>query len=301
MADGPHVLAYKIEAAESVLAEGEVGVTGSMGGFELETRPASKFPQATRLRYALRTPGGTRVAAGVAPFHWSRFSGRVKYLDGRWRPSYIDMYPNGFRGAGSFHLPVGDDGRFDALVPARLYSVLNVNGAGYKYDAMERWAWDYDLTRPREDEFTLDRTELYSMKAFDVNGPVSTIFVMFRPTALSRVLKFDADGDRLVSRDEEKSMLAAMKDSPTVIGPELDAAGVRIWLNGREERIVRFDKIPEYDGTFWQVQYLAQIFPDPRPARGAWHEVKVEVRSREKHGGREVVDFGQGSVGYQRY
>jgi len=111
-----------------------------------------------------------------------------------------------------------------ALLPSRVYSVINVNGAGYKYDAMERWGWDYDLTRDRVDEFAIGRTEIYGMRAFDLNGPLPTIFVMFRPTALSRLLRFDADGDGFISDDETKATLAAMKDSPTVIGPELEAA-----------------------------------------------------------------------------
>jgi hypothetical protein len=178
---------------------------------------------------------------------------------------------------------------------------MTVNGAGYKYDAMERWAWDYDLTRDRLDEFTIGRTEIYAMRAFDLNAPLPTIFVMFRPTALSRVVRFDADGDGRLSDAETKAMMVALRDSPTAIGPELAAADVRVWLNGNEEPIVRFDRIPEYDGDFWQVQYVLQIFPKVRPPRGVWHEIKVEVRSKEQVRGRDVIDFGQGSVGFQRF
>ena len=235
---------------------------------------------------------------GQVPLRWSRFRGRLQYEDGRWRPSYILLYPNGFNSLPSIYIPVAEDGTFDVQVPSRVYAVMNVNGAGYSYDAMERWAWDYNLHGDREDLFTLGRTELYAMHAFDIQGPISTVFVAFRPTALSRVLAFDADGDGWVQGEERKAMTAAMKDKPTVIGPELEANDVKVWLNGKEERIVQFNRIPEYDGEFWQVQYLLQIFPTPRPARGVWHEIRVEVRSGEKLRGKEVVDFGQGSVGF---
>jgi hypothetical protein len=87
--------------------------------------------------------------------------------------------------------------------------------------------------------FTLGRTELYSMHAFDIKGPIATTFVAFRPTALSRVQAFDANGDGWVRDDERKAMKAAMAASPTVIGPELEAKDVRVWLNGTEERITR--------------------------------------------------------------
>jgi len=45
---------------------------------------------------------------------------------------------------------------------------------------------------------------------------------------------------------------------------------------------------------------LAQLTLDERPVRGFWNEVKVEVRSKERLHGEEVIDFGQGSVGFCR-
>jgi hypothetical protein len=221
----------------------------------------------------------------------------VEYLDGRWRSTYAELHPEGFASKALFYVPIGDDGRFDALIPARVYSVINVNGAGYQRDAMERWAWDYDLTRDREDVFTIGRTELYSIHAFNIVGGPRTVFVAFRPTALSRVLRFDADGDGSVSGDERKPMIEAMKLGPTAIGPELQAADVTVWLNGVRQKIAQFDRIPEYDGDYWQVQYLLQLLPQPRVAFGMWHEIKLEVRSKESLRGSEIVDFGQGSVG----
>jgi hypothetical protein len=297
--DGAFTLNYRIEAGADLLHEGRTGINVAHGVVEKDIKLPGKYPQATQVAYEL-TAENRPAIKGVVPLRWSRFRGRLQYVDGRWRPSYINLSPNGFNSLPALYVPVADDGTFDALVPARIYAVMNVNGAGYSYDAMERWAWDYDLHGDRVDLFTLGRTELYAMHAFDIQGPISTVFVAFRPTALSRVLAFDADGDGRVQGEERKTMTAAMKDSPTVIGPELEAKDVKVWLNGKEERIVQFSKIPEYDGEFWQVQYLLQIFPAPRPERGVWHEIKVEVKSTEKLRGKEIVDFGQGSVGFYR-
>ena len=297
--DGRHKLTYKIAAGEETLHQDTVDISVTDHWFEKRITLPRKYPQATRILYEV-TSEDRRSLKGCVPLLWSRFQGRAKYLDGRWRSTYIELFPKGFNSVGGFWVPVQDDGRFDALLPARVYPVVNVNGAGYSYDAMERWAWDYDLTRDREDFFTIGRTELYAIHAFDLKAPVNTIFVTFRPTALSRLLQFDEDGDRLTSGDERKKMVAAMKHSPTVIGPELEAKDVTVWLNGREEKIVQFNKIPEYDGNLWQVQYLLQIFPQRRPARGVWHEIKLEVRSTEMLQGKELTDFGQGSVGFYR-
>ena len=291
--DGRSSLMYRIED------EGKTEVEIGNNSFQEDIELRDGFPEAKGVSWKLSTEGAPPIR-GYAPFSWSRFHGQVNYLDGKWRSTYILVWPITWGYPGSFTIPVGEDGRFDVLVPARVYAVMNINGTGYGYDSMERWAWDYDLTKDREDVFTIGRTELYGMRAFDVKGSVQTIFVIFRPTALSRVLQFDTDGDGLVRGEEKESMETAMKESPTVIGPELKAENVRVWLDGGEQKIVQFNMIPEYCRDSWQVQYLLQFYPDHYPIRGVWHEIKVEVQSREKLHGEEILDFGQGSVGFYR-
>ncbi len=201
---------------------------------------------------------------------------------------------------GEVTIPVAEDGSFDALVPARIYATVNVNGAGYGYDSLERWAWDYDLTKDREDTFTLDRTELYSIHPFEIRGGPQTLLVTFRPTALSRVLKFDADGDGVLSESERKAMEEAMKHTPTAIGPELKAENVRVWLDGKPCPVVQMNQVPEFDGGgTWQVQYLLQVMPESRVTRFIRHEIKLEVESQEELRGKKITDFGQGSAGFK--
>jgi hypothetical protein len=239
--DGTYRLTYGIESGEELLHRGAGEVSVADGGFELLATPSRRYPGATRVSYALERENGPAVR-GHAALRWSRFRGQVKYLDGRWRSTYAELHPEGFASKALFYVPIGEDGRFDALLPARVYAVVNVNGAGYQREAMERWAWDYDLTRDREEVFTIGRTELYSIHAFNIVGGPRTVFVAFRPTALSRVLRFDTDRDGRVSDEERKAMGAAMKLSPTVIGPELQAADVTVVERGpADDRTVRPD------------------------------------------------------------
>ena len=100
--------------------------------------------------------------------------------------------------------------------------------------------------------------------------------------------------------ENAKKMMAAMKQSPTAIGPELEAKDIEVWLDGQRQTIVQFNKVPEYDGDVWQVQYLLQFDPGERPQPFVWHEIKLQVRSKETLRGNEIVDFGQGSVGFYR-
>ncbi len=299
MPDGTHKLSYQIEGGGKSLYAGAGEIKVKFGIFEHVVTLSRKYPEATQISYELSggMPEGIR---GRALLRWSRFHGQVKYLDGGWRSTYAELRPNGFASQASFYVPVMDDGHFDAQVPARVYSVVNVNGAGYSRDALERWAWDYDLTRDRDEVFTIGRTELYGMHAFNIVGGPPTVLVAFRPTALSRVLRFDADGDGKLSDQEQATMGEAMKQTPTAIGPELEATDVALWMDGAPQKIVQFDRIPEYDGGTWQVQYLVQFYPEKPVPYFLWHEIKVEVRSKEKLRGKEIVDFGQGSVGFRR-
>ena len=291
--DGPFLLLYRIEGQNSTCYEDKIKVVIEDGRFEKFITLKEKHLEAKGIVWELSDDEDI-LTQGESPLSWAHFQGKVTYLDERWRSTYIDLFPVDFNAPGRITVPVEEGGSFDAFVPARIYAVMNVNGAGYSYDSMERWAWDYNLLNDRRDTFTIGRTELYGIHAFDVKSPCPTVFVAFRPTALSRVLQFDSDGDGLVQGEERKRMEFEMRDSPTVIGPELKAENVKVWLNDSEQEVVQFDKIPEYNGSIWQVQYLLQIYPNPRPKRGVWHEIKVEVESKESLRGDIEVDLVKG-------
>jgi hypothetical protein len=269
-----------------------------MGLLVKEIKLDRRFPTADRIRWTL-TGANTASFSGAAPLKWSRFHGKVKFLDPlKQSDAYIEMHTFGFGAPGKIYIPTEKDGSFDELVPARVYRVMNVNSTGYSFNAMERWAWDYDLTRDREDEFTIGRTEIYSMRVFEVVGGPPTLFVAFRPTALSRVLKFDTDGNGLVEGDERKAMGNALKESFLAIGPELKAENIKVSINGKPQTVLNLTQIPEYNGDkMYQVQYIFQVYPTER-LFGTSHEIKVEVESEEQLNGQKIRDWGQGSVGY---
>lgn len=300
---GNGMLTLRVEDRDKLLFEGTIKVSVKSGGMLVQKLTfRHKYPDATRVAYELTYANGT-VVRGEVPLRWSRFRGVVRYEDGGWRSTFIFLHPQLW--LPGFYVPVMKNGHFDALVPSRVYSMVNVSGTGYGYDSLERWAWDYDLTRDREDVFTIGRTELYSVHAFNIKGGPPTVFVIFRPTSLSRVLRFgvlpNANGNGAISNAAKERMVAAMKKSPTAIGPELRAKDVEVWLDGKPQTIVQFNKVPEYDGGgVWQVQYLLQFFPDQSPRPFVWHEIRLEVRSKEILHGEAIIDFGQGSVGFYR-
>jgi hypothetical protein len=302
MPEGNGTLTFRIEAGEKTLFDGTIKVSVDKGGVLIQKLTfRDRYPEATQISYELASANGI-VAKGRVPLRWSRFRGEVQYYDRGWRSSFIELHAD--FGLPGFYVPVPDNGRFDVVLPSHAYSMVNVSGTGYGYDSLERWAWDYDLTRDREEVFTIGRTELYSIHAFDIKGGPPTVFVIFRPTALSRVLRFgvlpNPSGSGPTMDDNAQKMMAAMKESPTAIGPELEAKDISVWLDGEQQTIVQFNKVPEYDGGVWQVQYLLQVYPVRRPQPFVWHEIKLEVHSKETLRGDEIVDFGQGSVGFYR-
>ena len=295
--NGDYTLRYTVEGVGGKLAEGSAAAKVQDGWFMQDIEQKEALPQARSVSWELTAADGA-TERGTAALKWSRFHGKVQYKDGKRRHSYIDMNPITWGAPGEVTIPVAEDGSFDALVPARVYATVNVNGAGYSYDSLERWAWDYDLTRDREDTFTLDRMELYSIHAFEIRGGPPTLFICFRPTALSRVLQFDKDGDGVLNDEERKGMGQALRRSPTAIGPELKASDVKVWVDGKAYSVIQLNQIPEWDGDgMWQVQYVVQIMPERKLTRFVWHEIKLEVESQEELQGKKIADFGQGSVG----
>jgi hypothetical protein len=84
------------------------------GWFEKEIELPTRFPKAEGVAWELSAPGATTVK-GHAPLTWSRFRGRVKYHQSPWHSSYIYLIPVIWGAPGELHIPVADDGTFDAL------------------------------------------------------------------------------------------------------------------------------------------------------------------------------------------
>jgi len=164
---------------------------------------------------------------------------------------------------------------------------------------MERWAWDFDLTADRTETFKVGRTELYGMKAFCLLAPTSTVFVVFRASALTRILQHaPLQGARPKDDHTMGRIVEHLKLTPMAIAPELARENVKVWLDGVAYPVSDLSRVVETSGRgVHQTLYILQLIPPQRPARGVHHEVVVEVESRDVLNGELVTDFGQGSVG----
>lgn len=149
--EGKYQLEYSIEGNGESASKVTVDVETRMGLLAKEVKLDRRYPTAERVRWTLKGQN-TASFSGAAPLSWSRFHGKVKFLDPEKKSdAYIEMHTFGFGAPGRIYIPIEKDGSFDERVPARVYRVVNVNSAGYSYNAMERLAWYYDLTRDRED------------------------------------------------------------------------------------------------------------------------------------------------------
>jgi len=198
---------------------------------------------------------------------------------------------------GQIQVPVATDGSFDAFVPARVYAILNANGGGYLFDSMERWAGTYDLTHDREDHFDIGRTEIYGLRAFDIIGGPKTIYLFFRPSSLSRIMRFHGSEEGVLNADEKVRMVEALKSSPIAIAPELTAQNVKVWFDDQPLAVAQLNQIPEFDDGAWQANYIVQCPPpSDQISKNVWHHIRVEVESQESLRGKKITDFGQSSV-----
>ena len=292
---GKGSVAFRIMAGAKELHRGEGKVEVPGAAFELPMELDEACPGADRVEWKVDL--GQDTWHGSAPLRWSRLSGKVEFVDGRLRPMYLDLHP--FTFSSVFTVPVKADGSFDAELPARSYAVINVNGAGYSIDAMERWAWDFDLSRDRSEVFKVGRTELYGIHTFCLLGGVKTVFVVFRASALTRILQHRADPGAAPKDAATMSLLKEhLKIDPMAIAPDIPKAKAHVWLDGVAYPVSDLSRVVETDqGGVNQTLYILQFLPDQRPSRGVRHEVKVEVESQDVLDGRLISDFGQGSAG----
>jgi hypothetical protein len=289
-------LEWQVRAGSRNLLHGAKDFTLKGTVLEQSIELADPCPGADQVAWTLVQDG--RTSQGVVPLRWSAFSGRVDFADGRPRPVYILLNPVSFQGT-PFTIPVHADGTFQAQVPARSYAVVNVNSAGYAIDTLERWAWDFDLTGDRAETFRVGRTELYGMKAFCLVGGSDTVFVTFRPSALTRLLQHRAD-PKAGPRDAATMAVLGdhMKIDPMSLAPNLALAGVKVWLDGQAQTPADLARIRECGpGGADQSLYILQFRPSFPLTRGTRHEVKVEVESQDVLNGKLITDSGQGSAG----
>lgn len=284
---------YQILAGQRTLAQGTVPVDLKGQVLELAKTLDTPCPGADHVQWTLTA--GDDHWQGSAPLTWSRFRGRIEFQDGRLRPSYINLHPKNF--GHTFTVPVQPDGTFEAEVPARSYAVANINSAGYALDTLERWAWDYDLTRDREDLFRMGRTELYGMHAYQMNGGGRTVFLTFRPSCLTRMLQHRSS-PQAKPKDEAtmKAVMEHMRLDPMTLAPRLTRKDVKVWIDGRPCEPTDLTQLVETSpGGFFQTLYMLQFFPPENLARGTAYEIKVEVESKDVLDGQMYSDFGQGS------
>ena len=297
-APGNLELDWTLLAGGKSLTTGKERITLDGGIFEVSLPLVGPFPDADRVTWVIRQEGKT--TRGTSLLAWSNFKGKVTYEDGAWRPTYIQLHSHTWLKGQTLHIPVAGDGTFQAKVPKGIYAVLNVNGAGYCVDAMERWGWDYDLREDREDHFRLGRTELYSMHAFTIQGGPPTVFVTFRPTSLSRMLRLIDPSDRTPPKNSiyMQRITETLTKDPCAIAPELSRSDVKVWMDDVAYPIASLDRVTEMSGSAVnQVQYILQFVPPRKPIRGVAHEIRVEVLSTHTVDGKTVTDFGQSSVG----
>jgi len=294
--DGDSEIHYVVEENGKALYSGTIRAGTEHGHFNDQVELPEKYAHADSISWRV-TQKGAEVARGRAKLTWSRFHGKVVYKSGVQRSTAIDLIPLRWGDPGEIQIPVATDGSFDALVPARVYAILNASGAGYLFDSMERWAGTYDLTHDREDQFDIGRTEIYGLRAFDITGGPKTIYLFFRPSSLSRVMSFHASEEGILNADEKARMVEALKSSPMAIAPELTARNVRVWFDDQPLTVAQLNQIPEFDSGTWQANYIVQCpLPSVQISKNVWHHIRVEVESQELLRGKKITDFGQSSV-----
>lgn len=90
--DGSFSLVYRFMQQQKVYYDGKAEIKVKNGWFEIEDKLQNRFPNAEAVSWDLLADG-VSLLKGQSPFSWSRFHGKVRYLSGVWRSTYIDLIP----------------------------------------------------------------------------------------------------------------------------------------------------------------------------------------------------------------
>jgi len=127
------------------------------------------------------------------------------------------------------------EGNYSITLPKGEYNSIFVADESYAKTSLEAWGWKMIIDRDEVHDFKIGNAEVYSLDLWANNGGFRTLFIAFRPMALSYCLK-QATHDVEVN-GKSYTMIDAC--------PDIDISGISVKINGRKVSNVSLQKIIE--------------------------------------------------------
>jgi len=182
---------------------------------------------------------------------YATISGKITNFSGKPFPAAVIFGKHSFEGIESGMGVWSDmDGNYAITLPKGEYNSIFVDDESYAKTSLEAWCWKMLIDQDETHDFKIGNAEVYSLNVCANNGGPGTLFVAFRPMALSYCLNpttYDAKVN-----DKNYSVVNTC--------PDIDISEILVTINGRWASNVSLQKIIEtgLDGTAMPL-YILQI------------------------------------------
>ncbi|MCL2446508.1 MAG: carboxypeptidase-like regulatory domain-containing protein [Oscillospiraceae bacterium] len=168
-----------------------------------------------------------------------------------------DFNGNPFSAAVVCHLERGESGvwsdmagNYSITLPKGEYNSIFVDDESYGKTSLEAWGWKMIVDKDEVHDFKIGNGEVYSLDVWANNGGYRSLFVAFRPMALSYCLQQATHGVAVNSKNY----------TVVEVCPDLNISDISVEINGCKATNISLQKILEtgQDGTAIPM-YILQI------------------------------------------
>jgi len=193
-----------------------------------------KIAEPCSLAAVLRDASGG-VQEFTSPCIYHRISGKLVDFDGS--PLQAAFVANRYGFQADMGAYSRADGSFEAVLPAGVYNNFLADDSTYATSTLENWCWHMIVDRDEELTLKIGNGEVYSLHAWPSCGGQPTMFLAFRPMALTG---FDNGAPKQYMKEIDGAPFPVIDAAPPLTGQDIS-----VYLNGVPARVTALQQYYE--------------------------------------------------------
>ena len=187
---------------------------------------------------------------------YHRLFGIVSDFNGKPFEGLISIGPETFMS--DICIKCDSSGNYEIELPERTYNTVICFGESYGIKTLEVWAWHIIMDSDQRLDFKVGTGEVYNLIAWANNGGPNTYFISFRPMILPLT---EAKNINELLENIPKYPVTLNNNEFLVEGLsfDLEPEDIKVWINGKEVRIISVQKYFETGQDKAQVAYVVQV------------------------------------------
>lgn len=197
------------------------------------------------------------------------------------------------------------EGRYSIKIPKGRYSCMSaINMDTYPHSMkpgtaneelrLEFWGWNFIADRDTCVNIRYHRMEAYGLQAFRIPGGMPTYQIYVRPMSLTRFLALmeveNAQHKQALSATDQQA--ASERARCDGMAPEIDRAGIKVWIDGEEVPILMKQQVKEYyEADEYGIAYYLTVNEPQRSTNLPYRVFKIELTDLENGDKGEAIYY----------